>query len=121
MSAAPSTEKSHKGSSPSAVTADTRPASVTSKQDHSPDVTLPPLRPNPSYWEAGSVPTHLFCRASGFRNDSLDKFAPVLELPQLVSCVDQKKSIAEAKWTEGPQNITKALKATILIKPSQMR
>ncbi|XP_051802066.1 dynein heavy chain domain-containing protein 1 isoform X2 [Acanthochromis polyacanthus] len=103
MFAAPAKEKFQDGSSQNEGKDIPKPGSKVKKKAHSPEVTLPPLCPDPSCLSSASAAKHLFSHSSLLKSIPSDRPLTVVELPPLTAPVGPGKG--DTKWTKG-QSLT---------------
>ncbi|XP_076585176.1 dynein heavy chain domain-containing protein 1 [Chaetodon auriga] len=118
MSAAPSEERSHDGVSPTCGKGIIRPGTKVKKKTRSPELTLPPLCPEPPSLSAAFVARPLFSHTPILRNVSPDRPLSVVELPRLIAQVGPGRATDETKWREGPRLMASALGTHIPLRPA---
>ncbi|XP_069545473.1 dynein heavy chain domain-containing protein 1 [Brachyistius frenatus] len=108
MFAASSKERSHVGSSQTCGKDMTRPGSKVKKKAHPPEVSLPPLCPEPSRLSTPCAARPLFRDTSILKSERPDRPLTVLDLPGLVAHVQPLRAVGHTKWTEGPRLMASA-------------
>ncbi|XP_041837721.1 dynein heavy chain domain-containing protein 1 isoform X2 [Melanotaenia boesemani] len=88
------------------------------KKVNSSEVTLPPLRPEPSCF---SVAKPLFSCGPILKNVPSNESLSVLELPNPFAQVGPGRAMAHAKWTGRPQLLPSAFKTAIPIRATQSK
>ncbi|XP_047434083.1 dynein heavy chain domain-containing protein 1 [Mugil cephalus] len=120
MFAAPPKEMSRHGSSQTRDKDVTGPASKVEKKSRSPpEVTLPPLCPEP---RSVSAAKSLFSRSPVFKTPPSDSPPSLVELPRLIAQVGaERDGVRSVKWKEGPRLMTSALGTDIPLSVGQSR
>ncbi|XP_070834922.1 dynein heavy chain domain-containing protein 1 [Chaetodon trifascialis] len=108
MSAAPSEERSRDGVSPPGGKGSVRPGSKVKKKTCSPDLTFPPLCPEPPSLSAAFVARPPLSHTSILRSVSSERPLSVLQLPRLIARVGPERATDDAKRREEPRLMASA-------------